>query len=464
MSKLPLAGDFPENDDKAWLALANKALKGADFGNTLISHSRDGVEIKPLYTRADEPDADRAGAPGAAPFIRGFRATAGEPPWHIRQLHATTGPEETNAAILEDLEGGATAIALQIAAPGQCGLKLSSVDDLNRALDGVALDLAGVWLEAGHNAAKAASALQQVWSIRGIGDDDAIGGFGADPFGVMARTGGHPLSLEQALGEMATLASRTHDRFRKVTAVLVDARPYHGGGGSEAQELGCLCATMAAYLRAMESEGLAPKDGLAQMEFTLACDTDLFANIAKLRAARALVSRIADVSDACEALPGVRLHAMTSFRMFSRHDPYVNILRTTIASAAAIFGGADSLSVLPFTYVLGQPDAFARRIARNIQIILLEESSLGAVTDPAGGSWYVESLTQELAEKAWELFQTIESQGGMADALAKGTIQSMLANMADERARDVALGNQGLTGVSSFPDLDEARVEAEPHP
>ena len=377
MSDLPLAEEFPQADDDVWLALVEKALKGADFDKALLTRTYDGLNVKPLYTRGDEAGKDSAGHPGASPYIRGFSSTRNTPPWDIRQLYAATSPEQTNSAILEDLEGGATQIALQIAAPGQSGLKLSSADDLDRALYGVALDLAGVWLEAGHGAAIAASALQDVWSKRGLDSAKAIGSFGSDPLGVMARTGGHPLSLEQALGEMAGLAVETHDRYPQVKAVLVDTRPYHGGGGSKAQELSCLCATTVAYLRAMEKDGLSPQDGLAQMEFALACDADLFANIAKLRAARALIARIADVSGASDALPGIRLHAMTSFRMFTRLDPHVNILRTTIASAAAALGGTNSLTVLPFTYANGQPDALARRIARNIQIILQPARSAG---------------------------------------------------------------------------------------
>ena len=464
MSELPLAEEFPQTDDVVWRALVEKALRGADFDKTLVSHSYDGLTVKPLYTSADEPGEDRAGMPGAFPHIRGFGATRGAPPWDIRQHYACPDPAHTNAAILQDLEGGTSAISLQIAAPGQNGLELSSPDDLDRALHGVALDLAGVWLEAGHGAVKAATALQSVWSKNGISDDTAIGGFGADPLGVLARTGGHPLSLEQALDEMAGLAVQTHDRYPQVTAVLVDARPYHDGGGSEAQELGCLCATMVSYLRAMEKTGLSPRDGLAQMEFALACDADMFTGIAKLRAARALIARIADVAGAGDTLPSVRLHAMTSLRMFAKRDPHVNILRTTTASAAAALGGANSLTVLPFTYANGQPDVLARRIARNIQIILQEESSLGAVIDPAGGSWYVEDFTQNLAARAWVLFQSIETQGGMADALAKGVIQKMLAETAETRTRDVAIGKQELTGVSSFPDLGETPVEAELHP
>ena len=218
--------------------------------------------------------------------------------------------------------------------------KIQTVDDLDRALENVALDLAGVWLESGVNSAATAKLLLDLWEKRGIKDAAAIGGFGADPLGVLARTGAYPLSFEQALEEMAGLAVLTHERTPHVTAIAVDARPYHGGGASEAQELACLCATMVSYLRALETAGLSPRDGLVQMEFALACDADMFSNIAKLRAARALIARIAEASGAAEAVPKIRLRAMTSFRMFSRLDPQVNILRTTIAAAAAALGGA----------------------------------------------------------------------------------------------------------------------------
>lgn len=463
MSKLSLASEFPQLDESAWRAVVDKALKGADFDKALVSRTYDGLEIRPLYTRGDESGADAASVPGHAPYTRGTRAAGETRAWDIRQLHASSGPAEANAAILEDLEGGVSSIALQVASPGQSGVKLDSPDDLARALEGVHLDMAGVWLEAGHGTGAAAAALQQLWSTRGYATDAVSGGFGADPLGVMARTGGLPQSLEQAMAEIGALATTTHHTYPNVTAVLADARPYHGSGGSEAQELACLCATTVAYLRALETAGLAPKDGLAQMTFALAADADLFLTIAKLRAARALIAQIAEASGAAEAMPGVRLHVMTSFRMFARRDPHVNMLRTTVAAAGAAAGGADSITVLPFSYALGQPDAFARRIARNIQIILQEESSLGAVLDPAGGSWYVENLTNDLAKQAWTLFQKIEAEGGMADALAKGTIQAMMRETGEARARDAALGALQMTGVSAFPDLAETPIDIAPH-
>jgi methylmalonyl-CoA mutase len=464
MSDLKLASEFPNADDETWRKLVDKALRGADFEKTLVSHTYDGLTVKPLYTHEDEPGKDIAGVPGGAPYTRGFHATKTSPPWQIRQLHGSPEPDEANAAILQDLEGGATEVELRVAAPEQSGVQINGSGDLERALQGVALDLAGVWLEAGHGTRDAAGYLQAVWKTNGVDGAKALGGFGCDPLGTLAVTGGYPLSLDQAFGEMAGLAKQTLERYPNVTAIRVDTRPYHGGGGSEAQELACLCATLAAYLRVLDTAGISPRDGLAQIELSLACDQDFFAGIAKLRAARALVARIADLSGAADALESVRAHAMTSMRMFSRHDPQVNILRTTVACAAAAIGGADSITVLPYTYAIGQPDNFARRIARNIQNVLQEESSLGTVTDPIGGSWYAENFTLDLAQKSWELFQEIESHGGMAETLSTRFVQNMLTATAEERARDVAHGELELTGVSSFANIAETRTDAEPHP
>lgn len=464
MGKLSFAGDFPRVDDAAWKALAEKALKGADFDEALVSKTYDGLSVKPLYTRNDETSPGSAGVPGAAPFTRGFSPDRGTPPWHIRQLHSAADPSQANAEILGDLEGGVTAIALQIAASGQAGVEVRSTDDLERTLDGVTLDMAGVWLEAGHNAFATAQMLQDVWNRRGHKASAVTGGFGADPLGALALTGGLNMSLEQAMADAAELATTTCNSFENVTALRADARPYHGGGGSNAEELACLCATVVAYLRAMEASGLAPSEALPQIELALAVDQDFFANIAKLRAARALVARIADASGAADAVKNMKLHAMTSMRMFARRDPQVNILRTTVACAAAAMGGADAITVLPYSLANGEPDASARRIARNIQIVLQEESSLGAVIDPAGGSWYAEDFTLKLAEKAWCVFQEIEAQGDMAEALAKGFIQKMLAATAQKRAYDVAHGNLELTGVSSFANLAEDGIDLAPHP
>jgi methylmalonyl-CoA mutase len=238
----------------------------------------------------------------------------------------------------------------------------------------------------------------------------------------------------------------------------------HNAGASEAQELAYMLATLVAYLRAAEDGGIAPAQALAKINVSLAADIDEFSTIAKLRAARRLIWRVADASGAGDAAAGVTINCPTSYRMMAKRDPWTNILRTTIACTGAALGGADAIVVLPFTFALGKPDAFARRVARNIQIVCQEESHLGRVADPAGGSWYVENLSEEMARKAWALFQDIEARGGMFAALKSGYIQDTIAKTAEARAKDIATMRQELTGVNAFPLLGDDGVHAEPWP
>lgn len=461
MSRLSLASEFPVADEAAWRALVEKALRGAKFDETLVSRTRDGLRIEPLYTDGGVEDNQ---APGSVPFLRGRPAASGERRWDIRQLHANPDPAAVNKAILDDLEGGASSVALQIAAPGQTGTHISTANDLEAALDGVHLDFAHISLLAGASAPDAAAMLDALWKKKGIEAENAVGAFNADPLGVLVSTGNLPVSMDEAMDACVQLALSTRDAYAGVTALLVDTAPYHNGGASEAQELACLCATTVAYLRALEGAGIGPGDALAQIAFATPADTDQFLSIAKLRAARALIARIADASGAPEAGAQTSLHATTSARMLAATDPWVNILRTTMACAAAAMGGADAITVLPFSWALGQPDAFARRIARNVQIVLQEESSLGAVLDPAGGSWYMETLTNDLSAKAWELFQAIEAEGGMFEALQGSFIQNHIAATASAEAEAVGSGKYELTGVSAYPEISDMPVVAEPHP
>jgi len=462
-----LAAPFQPRDESDWKALAEKALEGRPL-ESLAARTPEELALRPLYWAREEAANRAMGAPGALPFARGFRAVPAMPPWEICQLHETADPAETNRQILADLEGGASAVALRLAAPEQTGLAMRSPKDLARALEGVHLDFIALYLEPGIRFAEAASALRALWAERGLKGDRVKGGFGADPLGACAKAGGLDQPFAEALAAAAAIARETGDTHPNVTALCVDTRPYHSGGAGEAQELACLAATLAAYLRALEEAGLPPEQGLARIGFTLACDADLFLSIAKLRAARLVIGRIAQACGAAAAVPGLHLRAETSSAMMSRLDPHVNLLRTTAAAAAAALGGADSVTVLPFTWALGETGPFARRAARNIQLILQEEAHLGRVLDTAGGSWYADTLTSELGERAWELFQGIEAQGGMAAALASGRVQAMLAETAGEGARQTASGEAELIGVNAFPHLygtvPETRSRAAPAP
>lgn len=461
MTDLPLAADFPRPSEADWKALVDKALKGGDFERRLVARTADGVRIEPLYTRKHALAGVDAQSPGSAPLVRGAREPEGLG-WDIRPLIAETDPVAANTAILEDLAGGATSVMIRIAAPGWSGLSYEQAQ-LKRALQGVMLDVAPVSLVAGEYTPDAAGSLMAIWRAAGISERHWRGAFNYDPLGTLAETGALYHNIPKAL-EIASGLVSTVRPMPGVTALRANGHIWHAGGATEAQELALVLASVVQYLRAAEASGIAPAAALPAIAVTLAADADQFLTIAKFRACRRLVWRMADASGAGAEAHGLQMTAETSVRMMTRRDPWVNMLRTTIATAAAAMGGADAITVLPFSWAIGRPDTFARRIARNTHHVLIEEAGLGRVADPAGGSWYVERLTDELAAKAWGIFQGIEARGGLAAGLESGAIQDMLAEAQTARTKLLATGRQELTGTSAFPRLGDDGVSAEPWP
>ncbi|AOR31615.1 methylmalonyl-CoA mutase [Streptomyces fodineus] len=449
---LPLAAEFPDATHEQWQRLvegvlrkSGKEVSGEAAEDALSTTLEDGLRTRPLYTARD--DAPDPGLPGFAPYLRGGRPegnTVGG--WDVRQRHTA----RTDSAVLADLENGGTSLWLVL---GEGGMPLA---ELGPALEGVYLDLAPVVLDAGRDTERAAEALLGLYADRGVDAQAVRGNLGGDPLGYEARTG---TALD--FSPYAALAARCAEQYPGLRALTVDALPYHEAGGSAAQELGASLATGVAYLRELTEAGLSVEQAAGQLEFRYAATADQFLTIAKLRAARRLWARIAEVCGA----PGAQVqHAVTSPVMMARRDPWVNMLRTTVATLAAGVGGADSVTVLPFDHALGLPDAFARRIARNTSTILIEESHLARVIDPAGGSWYVERLTDELAQAAWEFFRTIERDGGQAAVLRSGRLRTDLATTWAERSKKLAKRREPITGVSEFPLLAEKPVEREPAP
>ncbi|MFD7133474.1 methylmalonyl-CoA mutase family protein [Streptomyces sp. NPDC059894] len=451
---LALAAEFPDATHEQWQQLVTGVLRrsgrdvtGDAAEDALAGVLEDGLRVRPLYTARD--GAPDPGLPGFAPFVRGGRAegnTVGG--WDVRQRHTAVD----GGAVLTDLENGVTSLWLVL---GEGGIPVPA---LGRVLDGVHLDLAPVVLDAGAETGPAARELLRLYEERGVGADAVRGSLGADPLGHEARTG-RPYGFPA----VAALARECAERYPRLRTLTVDALPYHEAGGSAAQELGCSLATGVAYLRELTEAGLSVEQACGQLEFRYAAGADQFLTIAKLRAARRLWARVAEVCGARSA--GAQLqHAVTSPVMMTRRDPWVNMLRTTIATLAAGAGGADAVTVLPFDHALGLPDAFARRIARNTSTILIEESHLSRVIDPAGGSWYVERLTDELAEAGWEFFRTLERAGGQAAALRSGLVRERLAETWAVRAAKLAKRREPVTGVSEFPHLAEKPVVREPAP
>lgn len=460
---LKLASDFAPADYEKWRQLVDKALKGADFDKKLVAKTADGLRIEPLYTRADTLAGAASAVPGSAPYTRGTHAKAEGLGWQIHQRIVEGDPAAANKVILEELDGGANGIVMQIAGPGQVGVKVTSADDAATTIAGMYVDYAPIQiaggiagLEAGRHFLSALAAQKRE------AGGTAVSRLNVDPIGVLARYGAAWAPIDKALADTVKFAAEVRSAERPLTSVLVDATIPHEAGASEAQELAFLAAGLVAYLRAFEAAGVAPKDALSSIAFAVAADTDLFLNAAKVRAARTILARIAEASGASPG--GLHITASTSQRVMAKRDPWTNMLRTTTACAGAAFGGADAITVLPFTFALGVPDRFARRIARNTQLVLQEESQLGRVVDPIGGSWYVEKLTSELATKAWSLFQEIEGKGGLVAALTSGALQNEIARVAETRAKAIATGRIELTGVSVFPFLGDDGVKITEYP
>jgi methylmalonyl-CoA mutase len=459
-----LAADFPPQDADAWIALVDKVLKGRPF-DTLVSTTADGIRVPPLYTRDAAPGAaDEAGFPGADPYTRGAHA-APRPHglWDVRARVDHPDPAEANRRALQDLERGVTSLHV----------RWDEGTDLARVLDGVHLDLAPVVLDAGDDVLRAVDALTRLWSDRGLDPADVRGGYGADPIGTLAGRGGDPERVGHHLGVLGRLAAVAAAEAPGVRSVTVDATPVHEAGGSEAQELAYLLATGAAALRAMSAAGLTADAACAQVEVVLAADADVFTTVAKLRAARRLWSAMTGACGASEPARAPVLHARTGRRMLTVRDPWVNLLRVTAATFAAGVGGADGVTAHGYDALLADASApggtaqadLGRRMARNTQLLLQEESSLGRVLDPAGGSWFVESLTDELADVAWSLFQRLERDGGLPRVLVDGTLAELVAGPREERFRAVATRRSPITGVSEFPHLGEdLRPTAPPSP
>ncbi|RFU21709.1 methylmalonyl-CoA mutase family protein [Geodermatophilus marinus] len=453
--ELRLADGFPAATRDRWRELVAGVLRKAGrdelpdpVEDALRRTVATGVSVGPLYTAEDAGDLPTAaGVPGLAPFVRGARpgtADGGVPAgWDVRQRHAHPDVAVTREAVHADLENGVTSLWLVL---GEGAVPVGALRDV---LDGVYLDLAPVGVSGGVPAAEALLAL-----VEGRTDLAPGGSLGLDPLGERAASG-----QERDLTGLAGLARRAPAGWR---TVVVDATVYADAGASAVEELGCSLAAGVAYLRALTDGGLGVDEAFAALEFRYAATADQFTTIAALRAARRLWDRVGEASGASPQARAQRQHAVTSSVMTTRRDPWVNMLRTTVACFAAGVGGAGVVTVQPFDAALGLPDAFSRRIARNTQSLLVEEGSLARVLDPAGGSWYVERLTEDLARAAWAWFTEIERAGGLAAALGSGLVGDRIAAAWAARASRLARRADAITGVSEFPNLAETLPQRTP--
>jgi methylmalonyl-CoA mutase len=391
----------------------------------------------------------------------------------LRQEYLHPDLVQSNREITADLAGGVTSLLLRfdfgarsgfdpddgraVELAGRDGLMVYHLEDLAQLLRGVDLAATPIALEAGAAFLPTAALLVAHWRRAGIAPDQARGAFNADPLAVLARDGELPIPIEDALAQMAELAVWTARHCPHATSVRVGSAPYHHAGATAVQDIAFAVATGIDYLRSMEAAGLTVESAARQILFSFSLGTHHFLAIAKLRAARLLWSRVVEACGGSAAAGAMRIHARTSKRVLTRRDPYVNILRNTSALFAAVLGGCETITSVPFDAAVGLPSDFSRRVARNTPLVLQEEGHLHRVIDPAGGSWYLDSVTEKIAGMAWELLQEIESQGGMTPLLKQGWVLHEIDSAFAIREQNIARRKEGITGVSDFVDAAQNR-------
>ena len=497
--------EFEPVSYEAWLKLVERDLQGVPFDKKLVKRVA-GIEIQPLYTRDGAVD-DGAGLPGSAPFTRGADALAmAEAGWDVRFELAYGDLREGARSIADNLAGGASSIALVLDRAARAGtsehgiegVAVENLSEFDALLAHVPLAEVPVTLDAGASALPAAAGLIALARHRKVPLEALSGSYGIDPLGTLATYGALPCVLDVALGDAAEATRWSFQNTPRMRALTVDTSPYHEAGADAPFEIALALATGLEYLRALTRAGLSVDEAASQILFRFSVGRDFFIEIAKLRVARRTWARVleacggsveakpsgnlqakpsgnlrakpsgsveahasgsleAHASGSLEAQP-MRIHARTSRRTKTQRDPWVNLLRGTAESFAAVVGGADAITTHGFDAAVGDSDAFGQRMARNTQHLLRHEANLHRVIDPAGGSWYVEAITESLAARAWERLQSIERSGGMARAILEGSVQQELQSMLEAERKAVETRRLAITGVNEFPHVDEVPV------
>lgn len=469
------ANDFPEHDFKEWRDLAEKGLKGAPFDKVLLTPTAEGITLKPIYTQEDVKDIPFLhNLPGYAPYVRNTTTSgATKRTWLISQDLDIPDLEMWNKALKEDLCKGQNSVYLKFDDNARIansldnlntkdiandGLPIYSLKDLKKALKGISLPDINIDIEA-YSAALAAAAM-----IESIADENKVelkqlkGSITTDPVAILVKNGTLPNTWDQAMNEMAELTRWAVHHAPQMKTVMIDATIWNNAGASAVQELAYAFSTAVLYITEMLDRGLTIEQISSKITFSFGVGKHLFIEIAKLRAARNLWAQIIESFNGTAEAQKMHIFAKTSLYNKTYYDPWVNILRTTTEAFSAILGSCDALNVSTFDAVVKKSDEFSRRIARNQQNILLEEAHLDRVIDPAGGSWYVESLTNEISIKAWEMFQQLDSKG-FINLLQDETIQKEIENTHNWKVKNIINRKEGLIGTSVFANLDEKELE-----
>jgi len=465
--------EFPIPSYGEWREAAEKALRGGgSFEKRLITKTYEGIDLQPMYQQEVLDDLDYTDSlPGFAPYVRGTSALGyKEKAWEVAQELTYATASEFNQALRADLGRGQTAVNLILDQAGlmgedadddvgddvgKGGLSIDHIKDLEQALEGVDITKMPLFVQAGAEGIPVASLVFALMKKQGKSTQEFTGCIGMDPLGTLARDGHLPRPLNGAYDAMARLTRWAETNAPGLQTISVQGHPYHDGGASAVQELGFALATAVEYLRQIQRRGPSIDEIAPRIRFSFSIGSNFFMEVAKIRAARITWAKIVKAFGGGEEAQKMSIHARTSAWNKTLYDPHVNMLRATTESFSGMLGGVDSMHIAPYDEVAGPPTDFSRRVARNVHTVLREETGIPNTIDPAGGSWYVEFLTDDVARKAWEIFQAIEKEDGIFEALENGIPQQQITEVAEKRAKDAATRKAIFVGTNMYANIND---------
>lgn len=447
--------EFAPTSYETWKAAAIESLKGGIFEKKLFTKTPEGITLAPIYTEAEAaPYKERLGFPGASDFLRGTK-TAGyaEEPWKIAQEVEVSDPAAANKVLLEELNKGSSAVNFDADA-----VKLEKLKDVETLLDGVQLRYAPLAVYAGATALPLLSAILR--RQKKVRDDAPLTGcVGADPIGEAVKAGGFDSSFESYVDQMALTLSAALKNAPELKVICIQSSVYHNGGANAIQEAAAALSTALAYIDVLVEKGFTVDEVAEHIRFNFCLGPNFFMEIAKLRAIRVVWAQLMQAYGAGEKAQTIDVFAETSEFTTTLYDPYVNVLRATTQAFSGVVGGVNGMKILPFDAAVRDSDPFSRRIARNIQVMMQEEFNLLSPVDPAGGSWYVETLTGQLGEAIWKQIQKIQTAGGMLEALRAGIVQAEIAATLADRFKRLATRQDRAVGSNMYPNMTEKPLE-----
>jgi methylmalonyl-CoA mutase len=447
-----LFGTFPPVSTSEWEARITDDLKGADYQKKLIWKTTEGFEVKPYYRDEDTQGiASMNAAPGEYPYVRGNHTQSND--WQIRQDIETDDIEEANRLSVDAIKRGATGLGL-------VAEDLSAEKDVEELLKGISLPDIALHFGAAASYPTLIKVVAAYIKSQKLAAEKIQGSFDFDPISYLLLNGDFWKSEKSDMAEVAAMVKLGKELMPSMKVINVNGHYFNSAGATMVQELGFALASGAEYLTLAAKAGIPVDDVAQRMMFSFGVGSNYFMEIARLRAARLLWAKIVEqYKPENTASMQMWIHSNTSAWNKTLFDPYVNLLRTTTEAMSAIIGGTQSLSILPFDTFYKDPDEFSNRLARNQQIILKEEVYLDKVVDPSAGSYYIENLTQLIAEAAWKVFLQIEAKGGMIEAVKAGFVQDLVEKSAGQRLDDIANRRIIQLGTNQYPNPEEQMLE-----